>query len=164
MFIRECAGDWHLWKGGGGSRKRHRKRMSCDAGWTTSAKPTGSSEAEMMAHWRCSKLGRNRQAFTSPDPLVSGYGSSSEGGEAALRSWANKSFLEGGSGNRISVSIQDEYLITRRTMQLLIFFFITNRKGKDFCIHDKIREFFAKISTAGAIETTRTICYQCHIQ
>lgn len=42
MFIRECAGDWHLWKGGGGSRKRHRKRLSCDVGWTTSAKPTGS--------------------------------------------------------------------------------------------------------------------------
>lgn len=86
MFIRECAGDWHLWKGGGGSRKRHRKRLSCDVGWTTSAKPTGSSEAEMMAHWRCSKSGRNRQAFTSPDPPVSGCGCSSEG-EAALWSW-----------------------------------------------------------------------------
>lgn len=37
-------------KGGGGCRRRQREKLSCDADGVALAKPTGSSEVEMMAH------------------------------------------------------------------------------------------------------------------
>lgn len=125
-------GDVKLWCGPGS--------LSC---------PTGSSGAEMMTHRSCSTLGRNLWAFTSSYLAVTGCSCSSKGGRAAIWSrsspwrswqlekrqhspklsqlwielWDTLPFPEAGSGECISVSILEEYLVmwTDAETTILIF-------------------------------------------
>lgn len=137
--------------------------------------PHRNSEAEMKAHLSCSKLGRNGWAFICPCPSVTGWGCSPKGGRGSslkLRQSLKEQTAQGTTTlpiagptsfslkrdlGSILMSILGEYLVMWRNTEtpMLIFFFITHwDKGEDFCIHDKIRESFAKISTANVVETT----------
>lgn len=105
MFIRECSWDQHSWKGGGGSRIGKKAKSGCDASLTASANCAGSYETEMAHQSRPARTGRTWPWARG----LSAVEAVPEEVASTVRAWGIKSFLKGGSGRGICMSMSRYY-------------------------------------------------------